>query len=641
MKNTNRLFAGILATILLLTCAACSQKSNPSGTDTTQTITTGSDTEAATEEGNASNTATADTMPDSPEASTAISGDYTRNDEVVITLADNGTVADGEGVQVDGNTVTITKSGSYLLTGALSNGQLRVDTADEEKVKLYLNGISITCANGPAVYVVSAPKKVIFCTVKDSVNLLSDGNTDYIVPDEEQQEGISYPNGTIYAKDDLKFSGEGSLFIISNWGNGVSTSDDLEITGGTLTVNAKNHGLRGKDSVEISDGTVYVTSGGDTIRSAETEKDGKGWIQISGGALYLTAVGDGISAATDLTVSGGTMVITTTGTKSPSPSSSSYSSGWGRPGGFGGRDEGNQNKTATSAKGLKAAGTLTVSGTPHITVDSADDAIHSDTEIIIGSGMFSLFSADDGIHADKELTVNGGTIDITKSYEGLEAIHVTVRGGTIRVVASDDGFNACGGTSMGGGRPGGFGGRPGQNQTTGSSDDTDSSETPLLTFAGGYVVINAGGDGIDSNGNIVMTGGTVLIYGPTDNGNGAIDFGDGNYNMTISGGTLLAVGSSGMAETATNNGQAVLAFSSRSSFDAETVISIVAPDGTVIFTVQPPKTFASVVFSSADLVAGTSYTIRYGGTSSGQKTDGVFIDGEHTGYTDLGNLTAQ
>lgn len=278
MKNTNRLFAGILATILLLTCAACSQKNNPSGTDTTQTITTGSDTEAATEEGNASNTATADTMPDSPEASTAISGDYTRNDEVVITLADNGTVADGEGVQVDGNTVTITKSGSYLLTGALSNGQLRVDTADEEKVKLHLNGISITCANGPAVYVVSAPKKVIFCTVKDSVNLLSDGNTDYIVPDEEQQEGISYPNGTIYAKDDLKFSGEGSLFIISNWGNGVSTSDDLEITGGTLTVNAKNHGLRGKDSVEISDGTVYVTSGGDTIRSAETEKDGKGWI---------------------------------------------------------------------------------------------------------------------------------------------------------------------------------------------------------------------------------------------------------------------------------------------------------------------------------------------------------------------------
>ena len=109
MKNTNRLFAGILATILLLTCAACSQENNPSGTDTTQTITTGSDTEAATEEGNASNTATADTMPDSPEASTAISGDYTRNDEVVITLADNGTVADGEGVQVDGNTVTIKK----------------------------------------------------------------------------------------------------------------------------------------------------------------------------------------------------------------------------------------------------------------------------------------------------------------------------------------------------------------------------------------------------------------------------------------------------------------------------------------------------------------------------------------------------
>ncbi len=643
-KSLSRPLAAALAALLVISLCACGTK--PQESDDT-TGTTGTTDPTVTEQGNASNTAAADTMPDSPAATEAVASDYTRTSEVLITLADHATTADGDGVLIQDNTVTIQKSGSYLLSGSLSNGQLLVDTGDTEKVKLYLNGVSITCADGPAVYVRSAPKKVILCTVKGSVNLLSDGQTDYIVPDEEQVEGVDYPNGTVYAKDDLKLSGDGALFITSNQGNGVSTSDDLEITGGEVTVNAKNHGLRGKDSVTVEGGTLYVTAGGDAVKSAQTEKEGKGGIAVTGGSLYLTAVGDGISAATDLEVSGGLLVIATQGTKSTSGSSGSaggqrrFGGGMGGFGGFGGMSEGNANKSATSAKGLKAAGKLTVGGTAQITVDSADDALHADDAVLITGGTLALRAADDGIHADNTLTVNGGTIEISESYEGLEAVRVTVNGGTIRVTASDDGFNACGGTSMGGmggGRPGGSWGRPGQN-TEGDSS-SDSSETPLLTFNGGYTVINAGGDGIDSNGNIVMTGGTVLIYGPTDNGNGAIDFGDGNYNMTVSGGLLLAVGSSGMAETATGNGQAVLAFSTRSSFAAETVISIVDADGNTVLTFCPPKLFASVVLSCPELVSGSTYTVRCGGSFSGDVVDGICQNGTHTNAEDRGSLQA-
>ena len=217
-------------------------------------------------------------------------------------------------------------------------------------------------------------------------------------------------------------------------------------------------------------------------------------------------------------------------------------------------NEGNANKSSTSAKGMKSVGLLLVTG-GNITIDCTDDAIHSDSAVQINDGNLHLSANDDGIHGEQSALINGGVIEIAKSYEGIEAINITVNGGTVRVTSSDDGFNACGGTSMMGG--GGFG-RPGQpSDTTAESSD----ETPLLTFNGGYTVVNASRDGIDSNGQIVVTGGTVIVYGPTDNGNGPIDHGDARTDqLTISGGTLLAIGSSGMADTAVGQDYGVLAF---------------------------------------------------------------------------------
>ena len=510
---------------------------------------------------------------------------------------------------------------------------------------LVFNGASLSCTHGPAIYVKSAPKKVVIFTAENSVNILSDG-VGYVIPDEEQVEGEIYPNACIYSCEDLELNGGGELHIKGNADKGINTKDDLKIQSGTVTVTSVGAGIRANDSLEMSGGTVTVNAGGDGVKTANTEATGKGYLTVTDGALYITAKGDGLSAATDLTVSGGNMVLTTTDTDGVvlkefegNPTSGSMGGGFGRPGGMMG--ESSADKAAISAKGLKAAGNLTVSG-GKITIVAQDDGMHSDTNVHISNGMIHIRAADDGIHAEKELTVSGGVLTVAQSFEGLEALHINVLGGTNRITASDDGANATNGMGGGFGGPGGTppGGFPGGRPRSGNTETT-STDTPLLNFAGGYNVFDAGGDGIDSNGNIVITGGTVIVYGPTDNGNGPIDSGDGQYSGTLSGGMLLAVGSSGMAESAENGGQAVLAASWRSTgLSAGEIVGIADKDGNVIAAFQLPKAISSIVFSSADLTAGATYSIVGGGSATGTNADGVIDPATYTGYESMGEIKA-
>lgn len=611
--------------------------------------------------GNVSMTADPETAPEIKPATEPSAGDYTPAGETVITLGDAAAV-EGEGATAQGAVITITRAGTYLVSGRAADGQIIVDTADESKVTLLFNGASLTCQSGPAVFVKSAPKKVVISTVAGSVNLLSDGSG-YIVPDEEQAEGEIYPNACIYSCEDLELIGDGELHITGNADKGINTKDDLKIKGGTLTVTSVGMGIRANDSLEMSGGTVTVQAGGDGVKTANTETEGKGFLTVEGGSLYITAKGDGLSAATDLTVSGGSLVLTTTDTdgvvleeSAGNPTSSSMGGGFGgmggggRPGGPGGMGESSADKAAISAKGLKAAELLTVSG-GSVTVVAQDDGIHSDGDVHIAGGSVHIRAADDGIHAEKELTVSGGVLTVAQSYEGLEALHINILGGTNRITASDDGANATNG--MGGGMMGGPGGRPGeapggmpdgwwgQGSDSGSTDTTTSAETPVLTFAGGYSVFNAAGDGIDSNGNIVISGGTVIVYGPTGNGNGPIDSGDGGYSVTVSGGMLLAVGSSGMAESAENAGQAVLAASWRGTgLSAGEIIGIADESGKVLAAFELPKAISSIVFSSADLTAGKTYSIVGGGSTTGTATDGVIDPATYTGYESMGEIEA-
>lgn len=663
MKRSRYASACLAFAVTLSLLTACKGQeggedhSNTQGSDSAPATVVVNGTVVEPTTGNADISVEPETAPEAVTVDTPTAGSYEPTNETVITLGEAATVT-GAGAVADGSAVTVTAAGTYLIQGSAADGRLIVDTADEGKVVLLFNGVSLSCFAGPAVLVKSAPKKVVISTVAGSVNLLSDGSG-YIIPDEEQAEGEIYPNACIYSCEDLELIGDGELHITGNADKGINTKDDLKIKGGTLTVTSVGVGIRANDSLEMSGGTVTVQAGGDGVKTANTETEGKGFLTVEGGSLYITAKGDGLSAATDLTVSGGSLVLTTTDTdgvvleeSAGNPTSSSMGGGFGGmgggrpggPGGPGGMGESSADKAAISAKGLKAVGHLTVSG-GSVTVVAQDDGIHSDGDVHIAGGSVHIRAADDGIHAEKELTVSGGVLTVAQSYEGLEALHINILGGTNRITASDDGANATNG--MGGGMmgpggtpPGGFpGGRPRIGDSSASS--TATTEIPVLTFAGGYTVFNAAGDGIDSNGNIVISGGTVIVYGPTDNGNGPIDSGDGGYSVTISGGMLLAVGSSGMAESAENAGQAVLAASWRGTgLSAGEIIGIADESGKVLAAFELPKAISSIVFSSADLTAGETYSIVGGGSTTGTATDGVIDPATYTGYESMGEIEA-
>ena len=651
MKHIRRLSLGLALLLILASCGR-RQTTTPEASDA-QSATAGTvnGTVAEPVTGNAADSAKPETAPVITPAETPTEGTYTPTGETVITLGSTVSIS-GEGAGADGSRLTITRAGTYLISGTWEGGQLIVDTQDNTKVTLILNGVSISCADGPAVFVKNAPKKVVLYTTEGSVNILSDG-TGYVVPDEQQVEGEIYPNACLYACEDLELDGTGELFVTGNADKGINTKDDLTIKGGTLVVTSVGAGIRANDSLTISGGTTTVTAGADGVKTANTETEGKGFISMEDGSLFVTAMGDGLSAATTMTICGGSLVLTTTDTdgevlKEFEGNSTSASGGGFGGGGFGGgrpgggmMGESSADKAAISAKGLKAAGTLTISG-GKITIVAQDDGVHSDTDVVMAGGSLHIRAADDGIHAEKNLTISGGVTEIAQSYEGLEALKVTVMGGTNRITASDDGANATNGEGGGfggmggGGRPGGWGG-----QGSGSSEST-SANTPCLTFSGGYTVFDAGGDGIDSNGNIVITGGSVIVYGPTDSMNGPIDSGDGNYSVTISGGYLLAVGSSGMAETAENAGQAVLAASWRGGgLSAGELIGITDENGTVLAAFKLPKAIQCIVFSCPELTTGKTYAVVVGGTAAGDITDGIVDPASYTGYELAGEIQAR
>jgi hypothetical protein len=213
-------------------------------------------------------------------------------------------------------------------------------------------------------------------------------------------------------------------------------------------------------------------------------------------------------------------------------------------------------------------------------------------------------------------------VDVRTSVEGLEAAHVAINNGDVRIVSSDDGINAAGGSSAtsggGGGAPGGGGG-----EAVGDFS---------LLVAGGTVVVNASGDGFDSNGTAQITGGTLIVNGPTQSMNGALDV---NGSFTISGGVLLAAGSSGMVVAPeTDSAQGWLSATFASTIAAGTTVQVVGPDGAVIATFVTSKAVQNIVFSSAAITSGTQYQVYLGGTGTGASTGGLTESGQ------LGSATA-
>lgn len=580
-----------------------------------------------------------------------------------ITLSPDGSTSTDASVRIDGQTVTITQEGTYQIAGILDDGALIVESGENAKITLVLGGVSIKNSTGAAIQI-STADDVTIELAEGTTNVLQSGEEVDIATATESEEASG---GALQSKVDLKIKGKGSLTVLGYLNNGIHCTKDLKIKNGNISVTALGHGIKGKNSVTVSGGTVTVTSGKDGITSDETENEEKGFVTIEGGEIIITSAGDGVSAETTLTVTDGMISIISGGGSANAQQKTDNMRGWWD------FDNSASDDNSASCKGLKAGKALMISG-GSITIDAQDDALHTNGDMTISGGECILSTGDDGAHAALSLTVLGGKITVLTSYEGLEANQITLAGGELDITASDDGINANGGSDgfsggfgggFGGGRGGmggSFGGRrndtnnhsgdmtppdgnapsgnpptmPGQDAADSTTTDDTTDKQPVLLITGGKITVNADGDGLDSNGNLRVEDGDITVNGPSNGGNGALDIGTENGGAgVIAGGTLIALGTSSMAENFGSTSTQCAFLVTMNSFGAGETITITDSQGNVLYTGVTVKSANSVVFSSADLSVGETYTVTTG-SSSATVTQSSTVVGNSNGFGGFG-----
>ena len=528
----------------------------------------------------------------STQVTTTISVDYSTNDldssydeATVEKITLNGTSISSGGAlsSINGSTLTLSAAGDYLISGSLSDGQILIAADKEDVIHIFFDNVSITNKDGSPFVFLNADK-VVVTLLENTVNTLIDGTSYTLNGDED-------PDATIFAKDGLTINGLGILNITSNSKNGIHGSNDIKIIDASVNVTAAKDGIKGKDSVSLKDAQLIINADHDGIQSTNDLDQGLGYIDIDGGVITIIAGLDGIQAETQVLISDGIITI----------------------------DAGSQAGTNDSGKGIKALLDLTIEGGTLDITSQAEDTLNSKGTLTISGGTLELSAQDDAITAQKTLLINGGDINISTSYEGLESAEVIINDGTIHLVALDDGINTStdtvdyvkGGANM-------------------TQDDGSS-----LTITGGSIFVNALGDGVDSNGTITMTGGTLIAYGPTASENGTLDY---NKSFTLTGGTIIAVGSSGMAQQASISETNTVMVNLSTSLPTGTLITVVDSSGKVVVAFEIIKSAANFVFASETLAKGT-YTVYSGGSLDTSLVDHVSTSGTYTKGTQLTTFT--
>ncbi|HLO91977.1 MAG TPA: carbohydrate-binding domain-containing protein [Lentimicrobium sp.] len=495
--------------------------------------------------------------------------DYSWEESSVNVIAFNINIINStsSSVTIAGKKATITKAGNYRLEGELNDGQLIVDAPDDARVRLILKNCRIQNNSGPAVLIKRSLKTIIFLE-DQTKNKLSDWPS-YSDPDDE-------PNAALFSKSDLTIFGNGELEVFGQYKDGITSKDGLLIKSGSIKVQTVDDGIRGKDNLTIEDGTIMISSGGDGIKSDNEGTEGTGIVFIDGGRIHISASGDGILASTQFTSNGGILKIITGG--------------------------GNTSDTSSlSQKGIKA-GSKVMLALDSCDIDAADHAIDSDDMIEIQSGNYMLKTARAAIHSNNQAIIHNGIINISRAMEGCESKIIRINGGELHVFSIDDGLSGTDGY------------------------DVEVNDGSLIEFNGGYSVFRTmHGDGIDSNGDIFVNNGTVIIHGPADAPEVGVDC---NNIFNISGGLLLASGTNSDLfnypdSTSTQNS---LVFFFESKQTASTLFHLSDQQGKPIITFQPSNQFQSVIFSSPSLTSGSSYSVYLNGSVSGDLPDGAGTD---------------
>lgn len=523
------------------------------------------------------------------EVETSVSTDYFSNrdynteinDEnyVTISLNDNNISVDGSGVSIDSSIVTITEEGSYVVSGSLSDGSIIVDVLDTEKVQIVLDNVSISSSTTAAINVVSADK--VFVTMLSNTKNIINVN---ILED-------AYVDAGIFSKSDLTLNGDGVLNINVVGGAGIVSKDELTITSGTYNINSDGHGLDSNDGIAIADGVFNIESGKDGLHSEHSTNSEKGYVYIVNGEFNIEASQDGIDSGAFLEIVDGNFdIITGEGWESAPVKVASANTMGGvmqRPGIFNNTTTTTTTTSdSTSRKCLKSDGTIRIYDGV-LTLDCYDDGIHSDSLVDILGGEFVIGTADDAIHANYEVVIRGGNILIENSFEGIEAQRIYITGGYIDMYCGDDGINASGA----------------------NLDPNDS--TISITITGGVIIMdtNEEGDGLDSNGSILITGGDILISSTTDVRDTALD---SEGSSIIYGGSFVATGSYSQTlqnfNSGSTQGSILYVLSKVQTGD----VTLTDSSGNVLVDYTPAKEYQAVTISLEQLVVGGKYYLTAG-----------------------------
>ena len=466
----------------------------------------------------------------------------------------NAMTATGNGVSISGKQITITQGGDFEVIGTLEDGNIYVNSKD--KVKLRLSGTSITSSDGPAIYFANAKKAFITIT-ENTENYLTDSSS---YTDEDA-------DGALFSNDDLEIKGAGTLTVTGNYKHGIAGDDDVVIENGTLSIQSVEHGIKANDLLQIIGGDITVTAktgkgmkagqeliiddGTLNITNEQSEAmESKGTLTINGGTLNLTAADDGINTGNDDTETEDSGdAVGTQMQKSP-------------------RDEGD-------------AGFQRPEGQPPGQMPNVPQQNGTMPEGQPAPGQGGMGRGGRFRDGDMQAPPQDGTDPSAAPPAAPD----------------NNGGKAGGRGQMGGG----FG-----------FVDEETAAAKALTINGGNIYLNIKGDGIDSNGTLTINGGTIVIDGPTNSGNGPIDS-DGA--MTINGGTLAFASSAGMVQLPNGNDkQSILKLTFSHPQTAGTEVSVIAKEsGNTLFAHTAANNFQCFIFSAAELEAGKDYTICVGG----------------------------
>lgn len=499
--------------------------------------------------------------------------------ETAIDLS-NPTATDG--VTVEDGTLTITKAGTYKLSGEYQ-GQIKVETADSDAVRLVLDNANITNSSGAALNVVNADEVILY-SASGTTNTISDG-ADYTATGEDD------PDAVVYSKADLTIAGEGTLKVNGNHEDGIHTSDGLVIASGTLEVNAANTGIKGKDYVDILGGTINVTAQQDGIKSTNDSDEGQGWTRLSNGTVTVNAGDDGFKASRVVEISGGSLTV------------------------------------EQSDEGIEAQ-YINVSG-GDVNVTSADDGMNASLKTSDSESTDSSANTSDAANQQQnnqqQGSLPGGQQSGTSNQQQQGTGQPPAISGTSQDGTSQNGTTGTGQQGMGqppqGGMPGGGGG-------------TFEVVDAAINVSGGNITVNAEGDGIDSNGVTTLSGGTLIVNGPSQGGNAALDT---NGDLLLNGATVLSGSTADMFEApSTNSTSGYLKLTNSSGFEQGSTVQVADSSGKVVANYKVTKSNVQLVLvSSSSIVKGQSYTVYT--TTSAVDSNAASLA---SGATELGSFTA-